>query len=201
MDDKEKDISSLALLASLSTTKQTLEEKDKEVLQAIIKADNKKELQNQFDLFNINQSKKNALRIAKLQGLRANVEDEIIDRFNKRPDQVSNRELLDYLQITSNEIDKSQKVMDSVHESDLINNPGRSAIGPTTEVTVNIGTDLSRDNKEKTVSAIKDILSILQVKKNNNGIVPPLPPEPESLYSDVEVQDAIVVETDDSDNS
>ena len=156
-----------------------LQEDQKEVINNIIKADDKAELQRQFDLFNLNQSKKNAARVIKLEELRENIENQIIERFNKRPDQISNKELLEYLDVITTQIDKSQKVVDSVEQKDTIKALTKAATTQTTnEVNINLGTELTRDNKENVVTAIKDIIGLLQ---SNNITEMTEVSEPETL--------------------
>lgn len=148
-----------------------LKDSDEEIINAIVAAESRDELQTQFDLFNINQSKKNALRMIKLESLLNKVEDQAIERFEKHPHQVSNRELLDYMQIVSAQIDRSQKVVDSLKEKELIR-----PIQQNTEVTINVGTELDRDSKANVVSAIKGILGMLRDQTNN---IPPTLKVPE----------------------
>lgn len=133
------------------------DKQNEEIIQGIIDANDKEELTKQFDLFNMNQSKKNALRLIKLEGLLNKVEDQAIKRFEERPDQVSNRELLDYMQVVSAQIERSQKVVDSIHDKPMI-----KAVQNNTEINVNLGTELDRDSKANVVSAIKGIIGLLQ---------------------------------------
>ncbi len=139
-----------------------LDKTQKDILEALIEAGNKDELKKQIELFDINQSKKNALRIAKLEQLQSKVENQMIDRFDKRPDQMSNKELLDYLTVISAQIDKSQRVVDSIENKELIQQVAANSGGTTNEVNINLGTTLSKDSKDNVVGAIKDILSLLQ---------------------------------------
>ena len=87
-----------------------------------------------------------------------------MDRFNKRPDQMSNRELLDFLTTISSQIDSSQKVVDSIETKDLAKQVALSSDSstPTTQYNINLGTDINKDSKDNVVDAIKDILSLLQ---------------------------------------
>lgn len=123
----------------------------------IIEAPDRDELQKQFDLFNINQSKKNALRIVKLNSLLDKVEDQAIERFQKRPDQVSNKELLEYMNVISGQIDRAQKHVDSISVM-----PAIAVTAQKTDVTINVGSDLDRDSKERVMDAISALLK--QVK-------------------------------------
>lgn len=130
---------------------------EQDILAKILDAPNRDELQKQFELFNINQSKKNALRIVKLNELLANVEDQAIERFKKRPDQVSNKELLEYMNVISGQIDRAQKHIDSISTA-----PPISLTANKTDVTINVGADLDSDSKTRVMDAVAMLLS--QVK-------------------------------------
>lgn len=130
----------------------------------IVKAASREELEKQFELFNLNESKKNALRVIKLNSLLTRVEDQAIKRFEKRPDQISNRELLEYMQVVSNQIDKSKAgISDLLKDKPLIN-----LTNTKNELNVNIGPQLTRESREKVVDAITGLLKQL----NNNSTNP-----------------------------
>lgn len=141
-----------------------LDEQEQQIIQEIIKAPTQQELQAQFDAFNMNQSKKNALRIIKLNSLLDKVEDQAIERFEKRPDQVSNKEILEYMQVVSNQIDRSQKFIETLKDKPMIKINEKHS-----EVNINIGTDLDRDSKERVIDAIQALLK--QVQKPETEIV------------------------------
>jgi len=159
-DEKELN-EQLDLVLDNNETALDFSSKDKEIIQSIIDADSKAELEKQFALFNINQSKKNALRIIKLEQIMNIAEDQAIDRLTKRPDQISHRELLDYMQIISGQIDRSQKYIDTLPERDLI----QPVNVDKQQININIGTDYTQDNKENVINAVKGIFDI--IKQNN----------------------------------
>lgn len=142
-----------------------LDEQETKIVQDIIRAPTQKELQEQFDLFNINQSKKNALRVIKLNSLLDKVEDQAIERFEKRPDQISNKELLDYMQVVATQIDRSQKFIDTLKDKPSIKVTDKSQ-----NVNINIGTDLDRDSKERVMDAIQGLLKQLNSNEKNDVI-------------------------------
>ena len=137
-----------------------LDEAEQIISDNIIKAESKAELERQFDLFNITQSKKNALRVIKLNSLLTKVEDQAIERFEKRPDQISNKELLEYMQVVSGQIDKSKAYVAEVLKDKPLINVNNSK----TEVNVNLGPQLNRESREKVMDAISALIS--QVNKN-----------------------------------
>lgn len=142
---------------SLAVLPLDLDAEESKIVHDIIEAPTQQELQAQFDLFNMAQNKKNALRIIKLNKLLDKVEDQAIERFEKRPDQVSNRELLDYMQVVSGQIDRSQKQIDSLKDKPMI-----SIKHETTEVNLNMTPELDRDSKNRVLNAIANLLQQAQ---------------------------------------
>ena len=130
-------------------------------------------------LFNINQNKKTMIRIDKLSGLQDNLVDQLVRRISERPDEISNKELMDGLKIVQDIIERGQKQVEGVDQTPLIQ------INQQTN-SVNIGdtqTNLNRESREKVKNAVLSLL-------NNLGKAPVEQPE-----SDI-VIDAEVVEND-----
>lgn len=149
-----------------------LKQNEKEIIANIVNAQTKDELQKQFDLFNLTQSKKNAVRITKITDLMSDVEDEIYRRFHKRPDQISNKDLLEFLQVLSNQVDRSQKNVDSLENKDLIRKMADGVSKPNTDVTINLGTNLDKDTKDNAMLAVKEILGLIQSSGGIEDIAP-----------------------------
>lgn len=135
-----------------------LEAAEQQLIAKIIEAPTKEDLQHQFDLFNMNQSKKNALRIIKLNNLLSKVEDQAIERFEKRPDQVSHKELLEYMNVVSGQIDRAHRQVDT-----LSTTPPIQVLTQKNEVNINMGSpELDRDSKERVMDAISKLLQQVQ---------------------------------------
>ena len=134
------------------------EEFQKSLIEKIIDSQTKEELQNHLDLFNLAQSKNNVLRVIKLNDLLQKVEDQAIERFNKRPDQISNRELLEYLQVVSTQIEKSQKtVNETINEKPLIQITNNK-----NELNIQTGPTLNAESREKVIDAFSMIIKQLE---------------------------------------
>ena len=125
----------------------------KEVVTDIVNTNDPEEFKDLVSLFNLNQSKKNALRIVKLNELLDKIENTAIDRFNKKPDQMSNQDLLDYLKAIENSIDRSQKYVNEVETKPMIQ------LNQQNNININAGDNLSRESKEKVLEVIKSLLS------------------------------------------
>ena len=128
-----KDISKLA--------QQLIDEKDIDASKNIVQ------------LFNFNLSKRNALRILKLNGLYDNITDQMIERFQKRSGEFSNSDLLSYLQTVENSIEKSQKSLSQVDEQPTIVQTNN------TQVNFNVLDGFNDDSRDRIANAIKSILN------------------------------------------
>lgn len=124
-----------------------------ELSKQIAKTENKNELDSLYDTFKINDAKKNVFRINKLNNLLDKVTDEAIARFENRPGEMSNKEIIDYMNAVQNQIDKSKSIVDETKNINLtqVNNT----------VNVNINNEqptLTRESRERIVDFIKEIL-------------------------------------------
>ena len=125
----------------------------------IIESEDVDELKSLTKMFTLNQAKKNALRIVKLNSLLDMVNDQAIARIAKRPDEISNKELLDYMNVVSTQIEKSQKSMAMVEETPLINwNQQNNSV----TVNVNSESKMDRDSKEKVIDAVRELLKMVK---------------------------------------
>ena len=163
-----------------SMTEQTLAT-EQQVVKDIVAAPNKEELEKQFQLFNMNQVKKNALRIIKLNDLLTKVEDQALERFEKRPDQVSNKELLDYMNAVSNQIEKAQNFSKETLSTEV---GGIKIKQEKTEVNINVAPVLNRNEKDR----VADVISILlnQMKKPQSRANDEVVEVEEASYVDAE---------------
>lgn len=133
-------------------------------------------------LFNINQNKKTMIRIDKLSGLQDNLVDQFAKRISERPDEISNKELMDGIRIVQDIIERGQKQVEGVNQTPLIqfNQQNNS---------VNIGDGAPQLNKESRDRVKNAVLSLL------SGLNKPTPTE-----DFVEVQPPIIEETGDDEN-
>lgn len=174
----------LGALIDQSLLSMPLEKAQQQVIQRILEADTKDELKKQFELFNITQGKKNALRIIKLNSLLDGVEDQAIKRFNEKPDQVSNKELLDYMQVVSAQIERSQKYIDVLEEKPMVQiNKQKNELNISN---ITIGPQLDRESKNRVKTAVAALLKEIN-KKTAPERVEALVINPEDSSADVEL--------------
>lgn len=157
---------------------------------AIAKAESKEELEALYQKFNINNTKKNALRINQLNNLLDQVNQQAVERFNRRPETVSNKEILDYMNAIQNQIERSQRTVDGIKDITAIQ------VNNTQNNTVNIhvkDTDipyLSKDSRDRITDLVTSILQESNKVKNEDIIDITEPIEDiENPTEDVSVED------------
>ena len=128
-----------------------------ELIDRISKTNDKEELQSLYQQFNINNTKKNAIRVAELNQLLDKVNKEATERLTKRPEQISNKEMLYYMNAIGNQIERSQKIVDGIKDITAvqINNTHNT-------VNINMGDDtttrLTKESRDKIANVISFIL-------------------------------------------
>ena len=106
-------------------------------------------------LFNLNQNKKTMVRMDKLSGLQDGLVDQFVKRISERPDEISNKELMDGLKIVQDIIERGQRQIsetDQVQPLIQINQQNNS---------VNVGdsaTELNRESRERVKNAVLGLL-------------------------------------------
>lgn len=139
-----------------------LDDKSDELAQKIIDEDDLEQTKKLVDLFNLNQAKKNVLRVLKLNSLLDKVSDQMIERFEKTPDNFSNNDLLNYMQVTQSAIDRANKALNLVDETPAINITNNV-------VNVNDTNKLDKDSRDRITNAVKAILDkVKNIEENQN---------------------------------
>jgi len=142
----------------IDSQKSKVDSTAEQLVQRIIDTDSKEELESLYSQFDINNTKKNAIRINELNNLLDTVNSEAIRRFKTSPDTMSNKEVLDYMTAVQNQIDRSKQVVDGIKEINAVQ------VNNTQNNTVNINVksqDLSnmpREKRDRITSFIAEVL-------------------------------------------
>ena len=129
-----------------------IDNQSKQLAQYILDESDVEKVKELTQLFNLNQAKKNVLRVMKLNGLLDTVSDKIIDRFDKFPDNFSNDDLIKYLQVTQTAIEKANKNLSLVDDTPVIQ------VNHNNQLNVNISETLDRDSRERVLAFVKAAL-------------------------------------------
>ena len=135
---------------------------DKETAELVLKVVQEQDpdkLRQYYELFNLSQSKKNLVRAMKLNELLDLINDQALERVKKYPDEFANKELLDYMQVVSGQLEKNQK---SISLADVpliqVNNQ---------EVNISVNSNektLNRESKEKIIETVKMLLKAAETQ-------------------------------------
>jgi hypothetical protein len=135
----------------------TLNEESLSLLNQIIAESDETKTRDLTYLFNMNQNKKTMVRMDKLSGLQDNLVDQFVKRIAERPDEISNKELMDGLKIVQDIIERGQRQVGGADEQQpliQINSQDNS---------INVGTaELPRESRDKVKNAVLGLLSKIQ---------------------------------------
>lgn len=131
----------------------SIEDRTTSLAKRILDEENLDAVKDLTHLFNLNQAKKNVIRIMKLSGLLDTVSDRIVERFEKYPDNFSNADLLNYLQVTQNALEKANKNLNMVDDTPTIR------IQQNNQVNVSIVDSYDRDSRERILEYLKSVLT------------------------------------------
>ena len=155
-----------------------LQNKTDELVNQILAEDDVNKVKDLTHLFNVACVKKDIIRVKTLDNLYDTVISKVAERFEKRPDEFSNSDLISYLQATQNALDKAKKSASSVDETLAIVQQQNN------QVNINIGDSekLTRESRDKVIDAIDAFLKRVKNEsvnanvesienKNNNDLV------------------------------
>ena len=130
-----------------------LDTQTREIAQKILDEQDVDKVKDLTALFNLNTQKRNVIRVMKMNSLLDGVTDQILERFEKRADNFSNEELLKYMQVTENAIDRANKNLNLVEETPPIQ------LLQQNQVNINIDNGLDRDSRERVLEFVSAMLS------------------------------------------
>ena len=90
-----------------------------EIINGIISEKDTAKANQLIELFNSNQNKKTIVRVNKLNDLLDKITDQTIERFEKRPDEISNQEILQALKIIQELAEKNQKQLTEKNTAEI----------------------------------------------------------------------------------
>lgn len=129
-----------------------------EIVSQVISETDPKKIKDLTDLFNLAISKKSMVRLTKLNDLLDHTTDQALERFEKQPDQFSNKDLLDYMNTVSN---ISDRALNSLRSTETLTPIQLNQQNNSVSITVG-GADLnnlSRDSRARILDAVNSILN------------------------------------------
>ena len=121
-----------------------LKDNTDDVISKLIESQDAEEIKRLTQLFNVNQMKKDAIRIVKL--------NQVSERVEKYPDLFSNADLLNYVNTIQQTITKSNQTISNINQIPLIQLNQQNNI-------VQVSDDiLTRESREKILNVVKQFL-------------------------------------------
>ena len=117
------------------------------------------------DLFNWHMSKKNVVRIQKLNNLYDSITDQMVERVDKRADQFSNSDLLDYVKTIQSAIDINTKNLSNVQEPPMIVHQNN------TQINVNLAESFDAESKARILAAVQATLQQATKPTEDNIVI------------------------------
>lgn len=159
----------------LQTTSNSLDEKNEKLAQKILNANTLDETKDLTALFNLNIQKRNVLRVLKMNNLLDKVTEQIIERFEKAPNNFTNEDLLKYMQVTENAIDRANKNLNQIEETPAIQ------LMQNNQVNINIdNSSIDRESRIRITETVQKILNNLQQAPQENNVIEVIPQEIQS---------------------
>ena len=94
--------------------KKNLDKASEDLITKIVAENDSEKLKDLVSLFNVNQSKKNIVRADIFSKLLDKISIQMTERFEKKPGEFSNKDLLDYLTAIRSAIDKSDIIPEDI---------------------------------------------------------------------------------------
>ena len=142
-----------------------LDNQTAKVTNELIEEQDLDKVKNLTKLFNLNQAKRNAIRVMKLNSLLDKVSDQMIERFDKKPGEFSNKELLDYMSVVQSTIDRANKSIELVDQT-----PAIVINQQNNQVNIDSSPVLDRESRMRVVEAVKGIMQTLNLKNEPEQI-------------------------------
>lgn len=136
-----------------------LDSKTRGIAQKILDEEDVDRIKDLTNLFNLNSQKRNVMRVLKMNELLDTVTDKIVSRFEKTPDNFSNEDLIKFMQVTEQSIEKANKNLQLVEETPAIQ------MMQNNQVNINIGSGLDKDSRDKVFDTVKSILNSTAIKE------------------------------------
>lgn len=155
-------------LVSLINT-EDLDRESLDIINQIIAESDLEKTKDLTYLFNVNQNKKTLVRSNKLNELLDKITDQALVRFTSRPDEISNKELIDSMKAVQDLIERGQKQVSGVNSNTT---PLIQINQQNNEVNVDgVSNGLNRESRERVKNVVSDLLKgLMQNKPLNQNI-------------------------------
>lgn len=129
-----------------------LDAKSTQLAQQIMEETDIDKVKDLTNLFNLDMQKRNVARVLKMTDLLDQVTDQVLTRFERTPDNFSNEDLIKFMQVTENSIEKANKTLSQVDQTPAIQYQQNN------QVNINIGDSLNRESRQRVTDTVQALL-------------------------------------------
>lgn len=145
------------------------------IVNEIVNIEDPKELDSYLEKFNQNMSKKNLLRILKMNELSDKVVDEAIDRIENHPDELTHQELINYIKVSQEAINTKKNEVSTLTPITLNQQNNNINVNVDSRDEDNIRVD--RRSKERIIDAVSKLLKLSMTMPKEENIEEEKPQE------------------------
>lgn len=145
---------------ALSDATTKLDNESNDIVNELVETKDPQQIQDLTALFNITNTKKNALRIMRLGELWDASSSELLKRVAEHPDMHSNEDLVKYLSIAESGMDRAAKTLGNVDVTPIIQINQQN-----NTVNINNDNELSRDDRLKVMDVVNNILKKVKTEE------------------------------------
>lgn len=136
----------------LTKTTADLKTSTEDVVSQLVQSSEADEIKRLTQLFNVNQMKKDAIRTVKLNDMLDKLDTKILDRIENSADDMSNRDLIDYVNTVQQSISKSAQNVANINQTPLIQFNQQNNV-------VNVGQgQFTRESRGKIIDIVQQLL-------------------------------------------
>ena len=132
---------------SITTSQSELENR-------LVNSEDLDELKNIIEIFNFNLKKKDILRSSKLSDIQDKISEQIATRIDKRANEFSNADLLNYFKVVQDIIARSDNTLDNIKTPSIQINQQNNV-----NIDIDSARKLNKESRDKVVDAVQSILA------------------------------------------
>lgn len=160
MSDEEKKEQSTEVATTTKTTLQEVKEHDEQLIEEILQETDAEKLKDLTNLFNIFQTKREVLRVNKLNDVQDALVQQMLDRLEQQPHNFDNKDIALWVKTVQLAKESSRQSLEKVETIPTIVHQNN------TQVNINVEESLSRESRERVLSVLNTILG--KNAKNDN---------------------------------
>ena len=164
---------------SLSALTTIAQDKQNEVLAKLMREDDLDKTKDLTHLFNVYQTKRNALRINALNDVQDALVKQMLDRLEKYPDNFNNKDIADWMKTVQMVMDTNNEKVEQLDDIPTIKYQQNN------QVNVNVIDGLSRESREKITNVLEALMNSVNNDEENTVLADEIVEEEENS-SDVE---------------